>query len=506
MIMPKLIPVNLELSYLVDGDRYMAEIEYDCKTGIFSTTAGIRYFRADDGKVYRLDMINQLWKIQNTPSVLEIIKSSNPLSYGKINLIPLSTPSGFYYIKYNDGRSPYRLLLYFVMSNSLLEQLVGSKIKYYGMCDDWGKPFNSDYRYNVVGYAVIRDDVKDALNYLERIVAKRVDEINNYLLSRPVPKPSYSSAEFGTTLHAPVMPNYLPPDVKPIDYPHPMTDIHVIIKNDNNNTWDNNKSFGSILNGRGYFEINPHPEHPSIGRTISIYLPTDNNEYLATDLQNPNCIIMRRWFNQDWGSIETIPILESNGIKSKVFRVAKTSYYGTPDTVDSMALQYIRNTEKNILNKSVKMSIQILLIDKGVKFGSILDNSCFFRIEPYKFIPAMDYRYPTGPTFDLLAGKNITLYLPTDDNQFHIFRDDLKYSLRSKNKILLGSNLNPRWGMPRPLCIKESSPLPSKIYRARDIAFFGMPDTIDADITEYLCSIEQFLRSAEPERQVAFTF
>lgn len=376
--MPKLIPVNLELSYLVDGDRYMAEIEYDCKTGIFSTTAGIRYFRADDGKVYRLDMINQLWKI----------------------------------------------------------------------CPQ--------------------------------------------------------SGEYGTTLHNPVMPNYLPPDVKPIDYPHPMTDIHVIIKNDNNNTWDNNKTFGSILNGRGHFEINPHPEHPSIGRTISIYLPTDNNKYLATDLQNPNCIIMRRWFNQDWGSIETIPTPGDN----RVFRVAKTSYYGTPDTVDSMALQYIRNTEKNILNKSIKMSIQILLIDKGIKFVSILDNSCFFRIEPYKFIPAMDYRYPTGPTIDLLVGKNITLYLPTNDNcqLTNLDTPHLKYSLRSKNKILLGSNLNPRWGMPRPLCVKESSPFPSKIYRARDVAFFGMPDNIDADITEYLCSIEQFLRSAEPKRQVAFTF
>jgi len=497
--MTKLIPVNLELSYLVDGDRYMAEVDGDCKTGIFSTTAGNRYFRADDGKVYTLRMIQQLWKIQNTPSILEIIKSSDPLQYGKIDLIPQSEPSGFYYIKYGECYHPYRLLLYFVMSNALLEQLIGSKIKYYGMCDDWGKPFNSDYRYDVVEYTVIKDDIKDALNYLERMVAKRRDEINNYLLLRPVPKPSYPSAEFGTTLHNPVMPDYLPCDVKPISHPLPMIDIHTAIKHDT-------KSFGSILNGCGYFEINSHSEHPSIGRTISIYLPTDNNKYLATDLQNPDNIVMGRCLDQVWGSMETIPTFESGEINSKVFRVAKTSYYGTPDTIDSMALQCTRNTEKNILNKSIKMSIQILLIDKGVKFGSILDNSCFFRIEPYRFISTMDYRYPTGPTIDLLVGKNITLYLPTDDNQFHIFHDDLKYSLRSKNKILLGNNLNPKWGMPRPLCVKESSSFPSKVYRARDIAFFDMPDVIDASITEYLCSIEQFLRSAEPKRQVTFTF
>jgi hypothetical protein len=215
-MIPKFVEVDLDVRGvdLSFDKQYIALINNRCCTGKFEMRPGhiendfgrggvqmLKFFVCDNGMKYRILEIERLWEIKNTPSILEIIKSSNPISCGKINLIPKSEPSGFYYIKYDEGRCPYRLLLYFVMSNSLLERLIGSKIKYYGICDDWGKPFNSDYRYDVVDYTVIKDDVKDTLSYLERRVAKRRNEINNYLLSHPTPRPSYLSAQYSVILY-----------------------------------------------------------------------------------------------------------------------------------------------------------------------------------------------------------------------------------------------------------------------------------------------------------------
>ncbi len=61
---------ELEISCLIDGDRYIAEVEHDCKTGIFNTTDGVQYFRADDGIIYTRSAIQRLWKINDVSHIL----------------------------------------------------------------------------------------------------------------------------------------------------------------------------------------------------------------------------------------------------------------------------------------------------------------------------------------------------------------------------------------------------------------------------------------------------
>jgi hypothetical protein len=130
--MTKLIPVNIELSYLVEwqengminGGRYIAEIEHDCKTGAFSTTAGIRVFRTDDGKLYTRNMIDQLWKIRNTPSIHDVIQNHNPIVYGTL---PLSSYPGWYFIT-SDYNDQTHLRLNIILPLILLKGLISDNI------------------------------------------------------------------------------------------------------------------------------------------------------------------------------------------------------------------------------------------------------------------------------------------------------------------------------------------------------------------------------------------